>query len=106
MQPSCGSASHPFARRPDPCFQSNRAAFAISLASDRHVARKDGKVMIVQKDYSYYIRGNRVGVLLLHGLAGTPAEMRYVANGMARAGYTVHCPQLAGHCGTEEDIKK
>ncbi len=62
--------------------------------------------MIVQKDYSYYIRGNRVGVLLLHGLAGTPAEMRYVANGMARAGYTVHCPQLAGHCGTEEDIKK
>ena len=61
--------------------------------------------MTVQKDYSYFIRGNRVGVLLIHGLGGTPAEMRYVANGMARAGYTVYCPQLAGHCGTEEDIK-
>jgi carboxylesterase len=61
--------------------------------------------MTVLKDYSYYIRGGRVGVLLIHGLGGTPAEMRYVANGMARAGYTVFCPQLAGHCGTEEDIK-
>ena len=61
--------------------------------------------MAVMKDYSYYIRGGRVGVLLIHGLGGTPAEMRYVTNGMARAGYTVFCPQLAGHCGTEEDIK-
>lgn len=61
--------------------------------------------MTVLKDYSYYIRQGRVGVLLIHGLGGTPEEMRYVANGMARAGYTVSCPQLAGHCGTEEDIK-
>ena len=61
--------------------------------------------MAVQKDYSYYIRGNRVGVLLIHGLCGTPAEMRFVANGVARAGYTVYCPQLAGHGGTEDDIK-
>jgi carboxylesterase len=30
--------------------------------------------------------------------------MRFVANGLARAGYTVHCPTLAGHCGTEHDI--
>lgn len=56
-------------------------------------------------DYSYRLPGDRIGVLLLHGLCGTPAEVRYVANGMARAGYTVHCPQLAGHCGTEADIK-
>ena len=57
------------------------------------------------KDHSYRVAGGRVGVLLLHGLCGTPTEMRFVANGLARAGYTVHCPQLAGHCGTEEDIK-
>ena len=68
---------------------------------------RDGETQTkVQKNHSYYIRGGRVGVLWLHGLAGTPVEMRYVANGMARAGYTVHCPQLAGHCGTEEDIKR
>ncbi len=43
------------------------------------------------------IAGGKVGVLLLHGLCGTPAEMRFVAMGLARAGYTVHVPQLAGH---------
>lgn len=57
------------------------------------------------KDYTYHIKGGKVGVLLLHGLCGTPTEMRFVANGIARAGYTVTCPQLAGHCGTVEDIK-
>lgn len=41
--------------------------------------------------------GGKVGILLLHGLCGTPAEMRFVAMGLARAGYTVHVPQLAGH---------
>ena len=62
--------------------------------------------MATQTDHSYYVAGGRVGVLLIHGLAGTPAEMRYVANGMARAGYTVYCPQLAGHCGSAADIKR
>ena len=62
--------------------------------------------MATQTDHSYYVAGGRVGVLLIHGLAGTPAEMRYVANGMARAGYTVYCLQLAGHCGSAADIKR
>lgn len=57
------------------------------------------------KDLSYKISGGRIGVLLLHGLGGTPAEMRFVANGMARAGYTVHCPELAGHGSTTGDVK-
>ena len=58
------------------------------------------------KDQSYYVAGGRTGVLLMHGLCGTPTEMRFVANGLARAGYTVYCPQLAGHGGTEADIKE
>lgn len=49
------------------------------------------------QDQGLRIAGGKVGVLLLHGLCGTPAEMRYVATGLARAGYTVHVPQLAGH---------
>jgi len=32
-------------------------------------------------------------------------EMCFVAQGLARAGYTVHVPQLAGHCGTADDLK-
>jgi carboxylesterase len=52
---------------------------------------------------TYKIKGGRTGVLLIHGLCGTPAEMRFVANGLARAGYTVHCPLLAGHGGPREE---
>lgn len=48
--------------------------------------------------------GDSAGVLLIHGLTGTPNEMRYVAKGLTRAGFTTHCVQLAGHCGTEADL--
>lgn len=46
----------------------------------------------------------RVGVLLIHGLCGSPSEIRFVANGLMRNGYTVVCPELAGHGGTEADL--
>lgn len=55
-------------------------------------------------DASFKIKGGKVGILLLHRLCGTPVEMRFVANGLAKQGYTVHCPQLAGHCGSTADI--
>jgi carboxylesterase len=58
------------------------------------------------KDTTYRIAGGKVGVLLIHGLCGTPVEMRFVAMGLARAGYTVHCPTLAGHGGSREDVVK
>ncbi|MET0407613.1 MAG: alpha/beta fold hydrolase [Hyphomicrobium sp.] len=57
-------------------------------------------------DTTYRIAGGRTGVLLIHGLCGTPAEMRFVAMSLARAGYTVHCPTLAGHGGSRKDILK
>lgn len=57
------------------------------------------------KDLTYRIEGGRTGVLLIHGLCGTPTEMRFVANGLARAGHTVLCPQLAGHGGSEDEVK-
>jgi len=57
-------------------------------------------------DRSHYMRGGRVGVLLMHGLGGTPIEMRFIAQGLARAGHTVHCCQLAGHCGTPEELRR
>jgi carboxylesterase len=56
-------------------------------------------------DYSESFRGGPIGFLLIHGLGGTPVEMRFVARGLARAGHTVHCPQLAGHCGSFEDLR-
>ena len=49
-------------------------------------------------------KSGRVGVLLIHGLCGSPSEIRFVANGLTRNGHTVLCPQLAGHGGTEDDL--
>lgn len=57
-------------------------------------------------DRSTFHKGGRTGVLLIHGLGGTPVEVRFVAQGLARAGFTVMCCQLAGHCGTAEDLRR
>src|SRR5262245_8478479 len=39
---------------------------------------------------SLVIPGGPVGVLLVHSLGGSPAELRFVAQGLARAGYTIY----------------
>jgi len=56
------------------------------------------------KDYSVLLEGNRTGVLLIHGLGGTPTEMKNLAMRVSEAGVTVACCQLTGHCGTENDL--
>ena len=57
-------------------------------------------------DYWLEGRGERAetGVLLIHGLTGTPNEMRILARGLNNAGFTVYAVQLAGHCGTLNDL--
>lgn len=50
-------------------------------------------------------RRGRTGILLVHGLTGTPTEMRQFAKALARHGFTVACPVLAGHCDTVSVLK-
>ena len=56
------------------------------------------------KPSEFHLRGGRSGVLLIHGLTGTPTEMRFVGNGLHRAGFSVLGRQLAGHCGDDADL--
>lgn len=56
------------------------------------------------KPSEFHLRGGRSGVLLIHGLTGTPTEMRFVGNGLNRASFTVLGMQLAGHCGDTDDL--
>ncbi len=56
--------------------------------------------------HGFFKRRGKVGVLLVHGLTGTPAEMKPFAMTLARYGLTVACPQLAGHCTEVSDLKK
>lgn len=52
----------------------------------------------------FYFEGGRNGILLIHGLTGTPMEMRLLGKGLANAGFTVHGIQLPGHCGSADDL--
>ncbi len=55
-------------------------------------------------DNSFFIPGDSRGVLLIHGLTGTPTEMKYLGRSLAATGFTVYGMQLAGHCGDESDL--
>lgn len=58
----------------------------------------------MSRDFSLRYAGGSTGFLLIHGLGGTPVELRLVARALNRAGHTVHCPQLAGHCAGEAEL--
>jgi len=58
------------------------------------------------KKASFFLRGGDKAVLLIHGITGTPAEMRYLAKALHKAGYTVLCNTLPRHCGTLDELKK
>ncbi|MEQ1648086.1 MAG: alpha/beta fold hydrolase, partial [Hyphomicrobiaceae bacterium] len=55
-------------------------------------------------DRSEWLDGGPLGILLIHGLGGTPVEMRFLARALARHGHTVFTMQLAGHCGSTHDL--
>lgn len=45
-----------------------------------------------------FMRGtNGMAVILIHGLTGTPNEMRFLVNRLHGSGFTVSCPRLANH---------
>lgn len=58
-----------------------------------------------QGDSGFVLGNGPVGVLLIHGLTGTPTELRQVAKGLAKQGCTVYVPTLAGHCGDNSDLQ-
>ncbi|MFC5741872.1 alpha/beta hydrolase [Dyella tabacisoli] len=58
------------------------------------------------QNVEFRLEGGRSGVLLIHGLTGTPTEMRLVGKGLNRAGFSVYGMQLAGHCGNVDDLLK
>jgi carboxylesterase len=57
-------------------------------------------------DLRFFHPGGRTGVLLIHGLTGTPLEMKFVGRQLAQRGYTVYGMQLAGHCVDADTLIK
>jgi carboxylesterase len=52
------------------------------------------------------IAGDERGVLCLHGITGTPFEIKPVAQALGRLGCSVEVPMLAGHGGTLADLAR
>ncbi|MDR3591704.1 MAG: alpha/beta fold hydrolase [Negativicutes bacterium] len=52
------------------------------------------------------LAGGKAGVVLIHGLTGSPFELKYLAGQLNRAGFSVKVPCLAGHGGAIEELKK
>jgi carboxylesterase len=50
--------------------------------------------------------GRNALVYLIHGVTGTPVEMRYLARGLARRGGDVYVTTLPGHCTSLRDLLK
>ena len=54
----------------------------------------------------FYFLGNRVGCLLLHGFSGSPSEMRFMGERLAKYGWTILGIRLSGHGTTPEQMAK
>lgn len=52
-------------------------------------------------DQSMFVAAGKTGILLLHDLGGDTAELRTVADSLARAGYSVSLPHLGAGIGRE-----
>ena len=55
---------------------------------------------------SFFWEGNSTGILLLHGLTATAAEVRLLAKRLHQKGYTVAGPLLPGHGTKPEDLNQ
>jgi len=55
--------------------------------------------------HGIYEQRGAAGVLLVHGITGSPTEMKPLVRKLASQGFTVACPQLAGHCSTLGELK-
>jgi len=54
----------------------------------------------------FFFPGGQVGVLLVHGLTGTPKEMRWMGEYLAQKGFSVLGVRLAGHATNPDNLRK
>ena len=62
--------------------------------------------MVIQGAEPYYLPGGETGVLLLHGLTGSPAEMRLLGETLSKEDFSVLAVRLPGHGTIPEDLDR
>jgi carboxylesterase len=64
------------------------------------------KITLLKGASPFFYTGNRTGCLLLHGLTGSPFEMRWLGQHLNALGYTVYGPRLPGHGTDPHDLQR
>jgi carboxylesterase len=72
----------------------------MSVASDE--PPQSFKPVVDTKEF--FFPGEGLSVLLIHGLTGTPFEMRYLGERLAAEGFRVRGVRLAGHATSPEEL--
>ncbi len=62
--------------------------------------------MMIEGAEPFLLRGGNVGVLLIHGFTGSPAELLLLGKFLNRADYTVLGVRLAGHGTSEFELER
>lgn len=64
-------------------------------------------LQVLQADPApFFLQAGPVGVLLIHGFAGTPREMWLLGAYLHERGFTVSAPLLPGHGGVLAEINR
>lgn len=62
--------------------------------------------LIIPTAEPFFFPGGRTGCLMVHGLTGSPKEMRWMGEYMHRQGHTVLGVRLAGHATQINDLRR
>lgn len=63
------------------------------------------KATIMNGAESFFLKGNKIGIVLSHGFVGTPQSVREVGELLNQYGYTVLAPRLTGHGTSVSDFE-
>ncbi len=64
------------------------------------------KMTLLNGASPFLYTGNKIGCLLLHGLTGSPFEMRWLGQHLNSQDYTVYGPRLPGHGTNPRDLQR
>ena len=71
---------------------------SVKFSFDLNNFKRHKPLGISSADKGIFLKGdNGSAIMLVHGLTGTPNEMKYIATYLNKRGYTVICPKLANH---------
>ena len=91
-------------RRQTARFLQSRAEASFSEAYDRFFLIGESKPRKIGRPILIKGRSRKVGILLSHGYMAAPEEVRGLAEYLAKLGFWVYAPRLAGHGTAPEDL--